>query len=344
MKAYWPVLRLLPLLTTCALLSCNHEESVRQRELLAFGTIVQISLREADPDKASQAFELAQQRLQQLHREWNPWQLPGKLAEVNLALASGKTAQVDSTFMATVNEALQLSSKSGGLFNPMLGHLTRLWGFHSDTADPGLPGEALLSNWLEDVPESSDLIFTDNSIGSGNKVLQFDFGAFAKGYAIDVVVEEMRGLGIKHMIINAGGDLRAIGRHGDRPWSIAIRHPRNNDVLALIETSEDESVFTSGDYERFFIKDQQRYHHIIDPRTARPAVETVAVTVIGDSASVTDAAATALFVAGPDAWLVTAAAMDIKYALLIDRYGNIHTTPAMAERINMNEKYEHKAF
>ena len=331
---------LLLLLSSAVLSSCGQEEQVQRRDLLAFGTVVQVTIWGVEAEQAERAFTIAEKKFQQLHRQWHPWEAPGKLAEVNSALAAGQSVEVDEEFIAAIEQAFYLMEKSGGLFNPMLGYLTSLWGFATDPAPEQPPGEAMLSLWLDNPPQAAELVMADNTISSSNTMLQLDLGAFMKGHAIDLVTRRLHDLGIDNMIINAGGDLRATGQRGSRPWNIAIRHPRDNDTLASVKINDDESVFTSGDYERFFIKDGQRYHHILDPRTAWPARDTVAVSVVAKSAAVSDAAATALFVAGPGRWRQTAAAMGITYALLIDKGGNIHLTLAMAERVTINEKYE----
>ncbi|MDH5485597.1 MAG: FAD:protein FMN transferase, partial [Gammaproteobacteria bacterium] len=139
-------------------------------------------------------------------------------------------------------------------------------------------------------------------------------------------------------IVNAGGDIKAIGRHGDRPWHIGIRHPRpeprqNGDVLAAININDNECIFTSGDYERFYDYQGKRYHHILDPRTGWPADQTMSVTVIHSDASLADAAATALFVAGPKDWQTIARKMHLRDVMLVDKQGQIYVTPEMAERL-----------
>ena len=166
-------------------------------------------------------------------------------------------------------------------------------------------------------------------------------GAFAKGYAIDLAIAYLRSWGIENTGINAGGDLRVIGQHGDRPWRIGIRHPREDGVISWLDAEANESIFTSGDYERFYIHAGKRYHHILDPRTGYPAKGTASVTVIHDNAGIADAAATALFIAGPDRWWDIARSMGIHYVMLIDTRGNIHMNPAMAERINFQENSIH---
>ena len=136
-------------------------------------------------------------------------------------------------------------------------------------------------------------------------------------------------------MINAGGDLRVIGQHGERPWRIGIRHPRKDGVIAWLDAEANESIFTSGDYERYYIHDGKRYHHILDPRTGYPAAGAISVTVIHQNAGIADAAATALFVAGAEHWHEIARAMDIKYVMLIDTNLRVHMNPAMQKRIHM---------
>ena len=145
------------------------------------------------------------------------------------------------------------------------------------------------------ISQSSDY---KNQLISTNSAVSLNFGAFAKGYGIALEIKKLQALGIKNAVINAGGDLSVIGQHGDRAWNIGIRHPRNDTLLASVKVADNESVFTSGDYERVYYHDNKRFHHILDPRTGYPTQDAQSVTVIHSDAGRADAAATALFVAG----------------------------------------------
>ena len=155
----------------------------------------------------------------------------------------------------------------------------------------------------------------------------------AKGMAVDRVISYLKQTGIHNAIVNAGGDLKAIGQHGSRAWSVGIRHPRQKGLIAGLEVHDNESVFTSGDYERKFKHNGKSYHHILDPRTGYPATKTQSVTVIHSDAGLADAAATALFIAGPEQWQEIARNMGIKYVMLIDQQGRAHMTKAMSKRL-----------
>jgi thiamine biosynthesis lipoprotein len=147
-------------------------------------------------------------------------------------------------------------------------------------------------------------------------------------------------MGIKHAIISAGGDLKTIGSHGDRPWSIAIQHPRMDTWIAQMETQGEESIFTSGDYERYYEYKGKRYHHILDPRTGYPATGVQSVTVIHTDSGLADAAATALFVAGAEKWLEIAKKLQLKQAMLIDDNGTVFVTPEMKKRLKFNSQIQ----
>ncbi len=168
---------------------------------------------------------------------------------------------------------------------------------------------------------------------SVNPAVQLDFGAYLKGYGVDRAMEALIELGIAHAIINAGGDLRAIGRRPERPWRVGIRDPRGPGVMASLEIEGDECVFTSGDYERYFDYEGVRYHHILDPRSGSSARGTMSVTVVHNNGAEADAAATALFIAGPDGWRETAQAMGIEHVMLVDEAGKVYVTPTLAARL-----------
>jgi thiamine biosynthesis lipoprotein len=316
--------------------SDSGSERLHQSQLLALGTLVDISLWDVDATQANQAIHDIDTQLQQLHHDWHSWQ-PGRLHDINTALASGQTIELNDIELGLLQQATQLAAQSQQLFNPAIGRLIGEWGFHSDSPEGPPPADATIRKLLSLNPRMSDLSFNDHSLHSDNPAVQLDVGAFAKGYAIDQAIALLREQGINNAIVNAGGDLRAIGQHGQRPWRIGIRHPAQPGVIAAVNIQGDESVFTSGNYERFFEYQGQRYHHIIDPRTGYPSNTTLSVTVIHKDATTADAAATALLIAGPEQWRNIAQQMGINQIMLIDRQMNVYMTPAMARRVQLRQ-------
>ena len=300
-----------------------------------FGTLVELTIYGVDGDTADKAGRLVEWETLDMHRRWHAWE-PGELQQLNQHLAQGRDYKVPADIAALVGEANRLSILSHGLFNPTIGRLVDLWGFHADDFDGLEPPPALAVQTLVDQqPTVTDVSVNAQVIRSTNPAVKYDLGGIAKGYAIDRMMERLSAMGIKNAILNTGGDLRLIGQPGDRHWRIGIKHPRKADaVLATIELDNDASVFTSGDYERFYQADGHRYHHIIDPRSGYPVTGTSSVTVIHQQATTADAAATALFVAGPDEWPAIAADMGIEHVLRVDHEGTVFLTPAMRERVS----------
>ena len=125
-------------------------------------------------------------------------------------------------------------------------------------------------------------------------------GAITRGWAVDRAMGKLMDRGISSAIIDAGGDLRVIGsRPGKEFWRIGVQHPRDQGKLLLTFDLKDIAIVTSGDYERFFIADGVRYHHILDPSSGQPARGCQSVTVLAPTATEADACATAAFVLGP---------------------------------------------
>lgn len=323
------------LLAAVFLAGCTKSETpeVHQERIVAFGTLVDISIYGASDDVVGQASEQLHTEFNRLHSLWHAWQ-DGELHRANLLIEKGLPATVSPETMTMLRQAQAVSSQTSHLFNPAIGGLIRLWGFHADDLPTGPPPspdqiKALLKfAWTLD-----DLALDGNEIKPHKNGIIIDVGAFAKGYVVDRGIEVMRKLGIENAIINAGGDLRAIGSKGGVPWRVGVRHPRENGLLAAINIAGDESVFTSGDYERFYTYRGSRMHHIIDPRNGYPAGDTTSVTIIHDDAATADAAATALFIAGPSRWTAIAKGLGLKYVMLVDKELNVYLSPAMAERV-----------
>jgi thiamine biosynthesis lipoprotein len=335
-------LQLAPLLLSMALLAAcgNTHDPVFHDRYLAFGTLIELTFYGVDQAHAETVSAEIEQQFMVWHRDWHAWE-PGLLTETNAQLATLQPFTLDPTLLPLLSEANRLSRLSNHLFNPAIGKLIALWGFQGNPLPEGSrPDPARIERWLEQAPTVDDVSIDGTRIVNRNPQLAYDLGAFAKGYAIDRVIEQLRKRGIHNAIVNSGGDLRAIGTHGERPWNIGIRHPRKDGILARIRTSSDTSIFTSGDYERLFEVDGKRFHHILDPRTGYPATGSSAVTVVHENAATADAAATALFVAGADEWQAVARRMGIDRVLRVDSSGAIHMTAAMQAIIEFDESVD----
>jgi len=328
--------RLLLALLVLPVTGCSEPPRLHQEKILVFGTWVELALWGVDDTTAARAKRVIQGDLGDLHTRWHAWE-PGELTRINAAIAGGEPIEVNPAMLPVLVRARELSLRSGDLFNPAIGRLIGLWGFHANAPAKRAPPPAVtIAALVETAPSMADLDFDDSRLTVTNPAVQLDLGAFAKGYGVDIAIGRLRDLGITDALVNAGGDLRVIGRRGDRPWRVGVRAP-DGGLLAAIEVTNGESVFTSGTYERQFEHAGVRYHHIIDPRTGYPARGLSSVTLIGRDGAEADAAATALLVAGAN-WPRTARTLGVEAVLAIDEQGGLQATPAMARRLQFQDE------
>ena len=319
------------------LLTACQRETQHSAELFVFGTIVEIKVWGASEEQSSRAFAEIQQMFQGMHRDWHAWER-GLLVEINEAFAAGSAVPANQEIVEMIRVSQWAEEKSGGCFNPAIGGLVALWGFH--TSDYPIigppPGQDEIDRILSRHPSTRDIHIDGLQLTSDNPFVQLDFGGIAKGHAVDLAVARLRKLGIGSGIVNAGGDLRAFGRHGERPWRVAVRRPGGG-IIGTVEVRGDEALFTSGNYERFRQAERERYPHILDPRTGWPVRGVASATVITGNGIVADAAATALIVAGMDHWTAVARSLGLSQVLMIDGAGKVFLTPEMAARVEFDE-------
>ena len=189
-----------------------------------------------------------------------------------------------------------LSQLTDGLFDISVAPLLELWGFYSREFR---------------IPDSTEIYETKNLVDYTKiqikpdsiiipEGMHVDLGGIAQGYAADRVKEILDKYRIESAIINIGGEIVAIGQSTKgRPWRVGIKNPRGQGIIETVELS-DYSLSTSGDYEKYFVIDNRRYPHIINPKTGFPALDFVSVTVFAENASIADAMATAVAIMGPD--------------------------------------------
>jgi len=190
------------------------------------------------------------------------------------------------------SKAFEIYKNSNGDFDITVGPLSKAWGFidHSYM----IPSKEEISHILTLV--GMDKIKKGQSKLVLKEKMKLDWGAIAKGYGLDLAVQALKSKGIKRGFINAGGDLFCWGKNPENSsWKIGVKHPRKKGYLAILAI-KNLAAATTGDYQRYFELNGQRYHHVFNPHTGYPAQGKQSVTVIGPQASTCDALATALFV------------------------------------------------
>lgn len=309
----------------------SGKEDLYNETKIIMGTVVQITVAHHSEEQARAGIRAAMSELQRVD-DLLSVSKPGSLVtKINREGSSGKIP-VGAEVFSLLRDTVAMSSASDGAFDATIWPVAELWDF-----DKGgmVPKPTLIASKLPLVGYQN-ILFDDSamSVGFARQGMGLDLGAIAKGWAVDRAMEKLKSLGIRNAIIDAGGDLRIIGaRPGKDFWKIGVQHPREPGALLTTFSLRDTAIVTSGDYERFFIAEGIRYHHILEPATGQPARGCRSVTVVAATAEEADACATAAFVLGPQKGLAFLRARPGLQGLIVDDRGALHWTDEAFERM-----------
>jgi thiamine biosynthesis lipoprotein len=247
----------------------------------------------------------------------SPWIEDSELARFN-ALDAGITMNISSEFHQLLRRSAYYAEISGGAFDITFAGAGHLYDYRAGIApdDVRLQQTRIGMHYLR--------IANDPSVAKVDQSVRIDLGGIAKGYAIDRAVALLRQAGIEHAYISLGGDSYVMGQRNDRLWQVGIRHPRHEDAVAITLPLTDIAVSTSGDYERFFVRDGEHVHHILNPKTGKPAGELSSVTVLAAAGVDADALSTTLFVLGIEKGMALANQLAGVSAVMIDLHGKVY--------------------
>lgn len=301
----------------------------------AMGTVVQVTFWTDDEAAAAVAAEAVFTEMKRLDAVMTTWTADSEVSKVN-ANAGGKPVAVSDETFRVIARAQDVAIKSRGIFDITVGAFKGLWRFDEDL-DGQLPD-------MKDVRARKKLVnYRDLVINVKNKTVQLrrkgmsiTLGGIAKGYAVDRCVALLRDRGFVDFIVQAGGDMYVSGKKTTQPWVVGIRDPRGpRESSFAIAPIEDHSFSTSGDYERAFIKDGKRYHHILDPRTAQPATKSRSVTIRAHDAFTADAWSKVLFIQGWQAALKLAATLPDFEVVIVDDQNQVHVSKGLESALRL---------
>ncbi|TRZ93649.1 FAD:protein FMN transferase [bacterium] len=220
----------------------------------------------------SKAIGLALDRMQEIGVKFNSLNPKSPIYTFN----HQATPISDPEILDLIRLALKVSKESDGAFDITVAPLVELWGFYEKA--PYLPQDQAIKDCLKNVGYQH-LSLNNGKLEKDNEATRIDLGGIAKGYALSQAVKVLKAQGLTQALVDAGGDVYGLGKKGKNLWKVGIMNPRAEGVLGYVEV-EDLAVMGSGDYERFFIKDGKRYHHIFNPKTGYPTEGVSAVTLI----------------------------------------------------------------
>ncbi|MFC1850616.1 FAD:protein FMN transferase [candidate division CSSED10-310 bacterium] len=306
---------------------CEEKElfQVIERRVI-MGTSIEIQVLAPSQAVGQTALEAAMAEIQRIDALMSTYRSDSEIQAINRQ-AGKSPVPVSTETWSVVQKAVQMSNLTGGAFDITYKPLWTLWQQSGSLAPPV----------NKDIVETLKLVGSKNiTFSAENRTIflsvpgmNIDLGGIAKGYAVDCAIQILKNHGLEHAIVNAGGDLRAIGHKQDRAWTAGIRHPRSKKEIIATLPVQDEALVTSGDYERYLIINGKKYAHILDPRTGYPVQHVVSVTVIAPTALEADAFSTAIFVLGSRDGIALANTIPTIEALVIDSQGTLFRTEGL---------------
>jgi thiamine biosynthesis lipoprotein len=263
------------------------------------GTIVEIVVAAPHKHTAERAMAHGFQALRQVEQRMSIYQSTSALSHIN-RLAADTWVPLEADLLTVIAAALDVARQSDGALDVTVLPLMQLWGFVQHAGRVPTASEIAATLPLVDYrhvqrdPAHSTIHFTRKGMG-------LDLGGIAKGFAVDNALQALLAQGVSRAIVNAGGDLFAMGAApSETPWLVDIQHPSIPERTLATMHVHNRSVATSGGYEKFFEQDGKRYCHLIDPRSGYPVQDIASVTVLADTTMQADALSTAAFILGPD--------------------------------------------
>lgn len=284
------------------------------------GTEVSVEIWSKDVVAGRDAIEKVFAEVQRLDLMMNPWNVESELARINRE-AGLHVVTTTAEIVTVIERALYYSRLSDGAFDISFASV----GQHYDYRGGKAPDAQKLASDRDNIDFSAiELDVASSTIRYTKPALQIDLGGIAKGYAVDRAIGILRELGIEAAVVAAGGDSRILGSLANRPRIIGIRHPRKENEHAVLMPLADTAISTSGDYERYFVKDGIRFHHILEPSTGLSARGVQSASVIAPHAMDTDALSTTVFVLGVKRGLELVNRLEGVDAIIIDGEGKLH--------------------
>lgn len=312
------------LLLTCLFLFfflpvTGHAEWYKEERAI-MGTRIAVEFWDTDTQHAKQCAEQVFNEMRRIDVLMSPYKPDSELSRINQH-AADEAVPISAEMLKLLQKSLQMSELSNGAFDITFSSVGYLYDYRKGIK----PSEEQIQQSLGNINYHHVLLDAANqSVRFSQPGVRIDLGGIAKGHAVDNSIAILVGCGIKGGLVSAGGDSRILGDRGNRPWMMGIRHPRQEGAVAVMLPLSNTAISTSGDYERFFIKDGQRYHHIISPRTGKSVSSTWSASVIGPDATTTDALSTTLFVLGPKEGLRLIETLSGIDAVIIDAEGRMY--------------------
>jgi thiamine biosynthesis lipoprotein len=286
-------------LAACGRAPQERPATLVEQARVAMGSELRLTAWTGDLEAADAAFAAVFAEFDRLEALLSTWREGSDVQRLNAAAGTAPIAVARET-IEILTLARQIGDLTHGKFDITFGALADIWRFDHDQDNRVPSAEAIQARLGLVDYRAVDVDAAARTAAIAGRGVRIHLGGIGKGYAIDRAAALLRGYELRDFMIQAGGDLYVAGRRGDRPWRLGIQDPRGaaGSIFANIELA-DRTLSTSGDYERFFIANGRRYHHILDPDSGEPAMGCRSVSIVAPRAVMADGLSTGVFVLGP---------------------------------------------
>jgi thiamine biosynthesis lipoprotein len=326
-------------------LICGCGEKEYSRVEFLMDTVVEVKVCHRNKAKAEEAIDSAMEEIRRVEQKMSRFLPASEVSKINREallerakgspLAGGWIPVSDELF-SLLEKAVRLSELTKGCFDVTIYPLLKIWNIEGE--NPAVPAKKEIQERLQLVG-FANMILKNSSVRFAKRGMGIDLGGIAKGYAVDAAIRVLKEKNVESAMVNAGGDIYALGRKQGKPWRIGIRHPRRGgEILGIVEV-EDKAIVTSGDYERYFFSEGRRYHHILNPKTGYPANECQSVTIVAKKATIADGLATGVFVLGPREGMGLIESLEEVEGVIVNKGGEMSVSSGLVSKIEyVNEK------
>ena len=296
-----------------------HAGWFKQQENI-MGTEITVEFWGEDNAHARQCAEKVFSEMRRIDALMSPYKQNSELSRIN-RLAAGQEVTISEEMFDLLQKSKEVAELSDGAFDITFSSVGHMYDYREGVK----PSEQQIQKVIDTVNyKHIQLDKSKRTVYFARSGVRIDLGGIAKGHAVDNGITILKRCGVKGGLVSAGGDSRILGDRGNRPWMMGIRHPRKKQGVAVVLPLSNSAISTSGDYERYFIENGERHHHIISPKTGKSVNSNWSATVIGPDATTSDALSTTLFVLGPEKGLKLVETLPGFDAVIIDAAGQMH--------------------
>jgi FAD:protein FMN transferase len=313
------IMRIILGLLTLFVFQLAHADWFKRVEDGIMGTRIVVELWADNETTANTAIDAVIAEMERIDRDMSTYKPDSEVSRVN-ASASNAPMKISNELFDLLSTAVEYSKITNGAFDITYASVGYMYDFHAHKK----PTEEQIKQALPAVNYKFIVLDPKNkTVFFSHKNVRIDLGGIGKGHSVDCGIAILQAHGITRALVTAGGDSRIIGDRFGKPWIVSIRNPDNKDKTFTSLPLTDTAISTSGDYERYFEENGQRYHHIIDPHTGHSASKVRSATIIAPTATRTDGLSKTAFVLGPEEAMKIYNQLDDVDAILVTPEGKV---------------------